>query len=107
MLQRDAARASRSGASPVAHGGGSHERQQIATAPITCGSPRHEGGRRLFAGGYGPIVLVRTCADWTRATGDRVRLRLFERAIDAGARFALDSDLNSWLHKACGDRLNE
>src|SRR3979411_2594303 len=29
---------------------------------------------------------VRTCAEWTRAAGDRVRLRLFERAIDAGAR---------------------
>src|SRR3979490_2544722 len=31
-------------------------------------------------------VCARTCADWTRAPGDRVRLRLFERAIDAGAR---------------------
>ena len=29
----------RSRASPVAHGGGSRERQQAATAPITCGSP--------------------------------------------------------------------
>src|SRR6516225_4846843 len=28
---------------------------------------------------------VRACADWTRAT-DRVRRRLLERAIDAGAR---------------------
>src|SRR5271169_3624456 len=29
---------------------------------------------------------VRACADRTRATGDRVRRRLLERAIDAGAR---------------------
>src|SRR6478672_2003756 len=29
---------------------------------------------------------VRTCANRTRATGTRVRRRLFERAIDAGAR---------------------
>src|ERR1700730_10404221 len=29
---------------------------------------------------------VRTCADRTRATGDRVRRSLFARAIDAGAR---------------------
>src|ERR1035441_11049736 len=29
---------------------------------------------------------IRTCADRTRATGNRVRLRLLERAIDAGAR---------------------
>src|SRR5438552_5497690 len=29
---------------------------------------------------------VRTCTDRTRATGARVRLRLFERAVDAGAR---------------------
>src|SRR5882757_2618475 len=31
---------------------------------------------------------VRTCPDRTRATGARVRLRLFERAIDAGTRDA-------------------
>src|SRR5271169_1443133 len=29
---------------------------------------------------------IRTCADRTRATGDCVRRRLFERAINAGAR---------------------
>src|SRR5438477_6326234 len=29
---------------------------------------------------------VRTCTDRTRATGARVRLRLFERTVDAGAR---------------------
>jgi NAD(P)-dependent dehydrogenase (short-subunit alcohol dehydrogenase family) len=51
-VQRDAARAGRSRASPVAPDGGSFERQQSATAPITCGSPRREGGRRLRAGGY-------------------------------------------------------
>jgi hypothetical protein len=43
-VQRDVARASRSDASPVAHGGGSREREQSAIAPITCGSPRREGG---------------------------------------------------------------
>jgi hypothetical protein len=36
-VQRDAARASRSPASPVGHGGGSREPQQSAIAPITCG----------------------------------------------------------------------
>src|ERR1700674_7054 len=51
-VQRDAARAGRSRASPVAHDGRWCERQQSATAPITCGSPRREGGRRLCAGGY-------------------------------------------------------
>jgi allophanate hydrolase len=39
-------------ASPVKHDAGWCERQQSATAPITCDSPRHEGGRRLCAGGY-------------------------------------------------------
>jgi len=29
---------------------------------------------------------VRTCADRTRASGDRMRPKLFARAIDAGAR---------------------
>src|SRR6202022_2516684 len=47
-----AVRSSRSRASPVAHGGGSRERQQSVIAPITYGSPPHEGGRHLFAGGY-------------------------------------------------------
>src|SRR3954447_13603477 len=42
-------------------------------------------------GGYLPADMicqfgVRTCADRTRATRWRVRLRLFESAIDAGAR---------------------
>jgi RNA polymerase primary sigma factor len=32
--------------------GGWRERQQSAIAPITCGSPRREGGRHLFAGGH-------------------------------------------------------
>jgi hypothetical protein len=36
----------------VAHDAGWCERQQSATAPITCGSPRREGRRRLCAGGY-------------------------------------------------------
>src|SRR6516165_10906907 len=44
--------AGRSRASPVAHDAGWCERQQSATAPITCGSPRREGGRPLCAGGY-------------------------------------------------------
>src|SRR6476619_2750640 len=52
VVKRDAALASRSRASPVAHGGGWRERQQSAIAPITCGSPRREGGRHLFAGEY-------------------------------------------------------
>jgi hypothetical protein len=59
------------------------ERQQSATAPITCGSPRREGGRRLCAGGY---ALPVPRPSMRRPDGDRVRRRLLERAIDAGAR---------------------
>jgi hypothetical protein len=36
----------------VAHDAGWCERQQSATAPITCGSPGREDGRRLWAGEY-------------------------------------------------------
>jgi hypothetical protein len=50
-------------------------------------------GDRLRKAGGGYVLAdmlcqyrVRACADRTGATGDRVRRRLLERAIDAGAR---------------------
>jgi hypothetical protein len=51
---------------------------------------RREQAHTTRAGGYVPADMlcqfrVRACADWTRATGDRVWRRLLERAID-GAR---------------------
>jgi hypothetical protein len=44
------------------------ERQQSATAPTPCGSPRREGGRGYVLADMLCQFRVRACADRTRAT---------------------------------------
>ena len=79
-VQRCAAQAGGSRASPVAHDGPPRARQQSATAPITCGSPRRRevsGMRGLCRAG--PLMFFAPYATQARRASRLSRVRITER----------------------------